>query len=89
MSNEIERDTLYFKNRAKKNPRHKTTRCFAPNPFSAWPKLPLHVDIKNHEVWTDMKKKRQHSNTTENLWIVKSNGVPKKTRYRFEAIRAA
>ena len=36
----------YFKIRAKKNARRKTTRFFAPFPVSAWPKLPLQFDFK-------------------------------------------
>ena len=50
--------SLYFKIRAKKNSRRKTTRFFAPFLVSAWPKSPLQFDFKNHEnVWTDLKKK--------------------------------
>ena len=48
---------LYFKIRAKKNPRRKTTRFFAPFPVSAWPKSQLQFDFKNHKnVWTILKK---------------------------------
>ena len=50
--------SLYFKIRAKKISRRKTTRFFAPFPVSAWPKSLLQFDFKNHEnVWTDLKKK--------------------------------
>ena len=64
--------SLYFKIRAKKNSRRKTTRFFAPIPVSAWTKSPLQFDFKNHEnVWTDLKK-RQPTNTIQILWIVKN-----------------
>ena len=47
--------SLYFKIRAKKNPRRKITRFFAPFPVSAWPKSLLQFDFKNNEnVWTDL-----------------------------------
>ena len=54
--------SLYFKIRAQKNSRRKTTRFFAPFPVSAWPKSLLQFDFKNHEnVWTDLKKKKKDS----------------------------
>ena len=58
--------SLYFKIRAKKKSRRKTTRLFAPLPVSAWPKSLLQFDFKNHEnVWTDLKKK--HSRTSPDV----------------------
>ena len=49
--------SLYFKIRAQKNSRRKTTRFFAPFPVSAWSKSPLQFDFKYENVWTDNKKK--------------------------------
>ena len=50
--------SLYFKIRAKKNTRRKTTRFFAPFTVAAWPKSLLQFDFKNYEnVWTDLKKR--------------------------------
>ena len=55
-----------------KNSRRKTTRFFAPFLASAWPKLLLQFDFKNHKnVWTDLKK-RQRPNTIQILRIVKN-----------------
>ena len=41
--------SLYFKFRAKKISRRKTTRFFAPLPVSASPKSLIQFDFKNHE----------------------------------------
>ena len=57
--------------------RRKTTRFFAPLPVSAWPKLLLQFDFKNHEnVWTDLKKKTAPQYNSNSLNCKKTKRRP-------------
>ena len=69
--------SLYFKFKQKK---------FTPQNHSLFRSTSCFGVIKNHEnVWTD-RKKRQHLNTIQILWIVKKPLCPNNSRYRFAAI---
>ena len=78
----------YFKIRAKKNSRRKTTRFFAPFPVSAWPKSLLQFDFKYHEnEWTDLKKKTAPQYNSNSLNCKKQEKTNNSPSYRCAAIK--